>query len=204
MPRQTRQQIIQYLEQRLTASAFELSRYLHVTPANIRHHLSILTKQGSVKVIGHSNSQGRGRRTTLYALASSYSKDNLSILSDILLQYLLEEKDPDSKAEILNWLANKMISNFPERGKNPTQRLYLAIQYLNQLNYHAFWEAHSETPRIMFRHCPYSEIVDKHPELCQVDTNLLEILTGNPIDLINKRALTADGHRQCVFRFTNK
>ena len=64
---------------------------------------------------------------------------------------------------------------------NPTRRLYTAIQNLNKMNYFAHWEARHEGPRIIFSHCPYAAILPEHPELCQLDEFLLEIMVGGQI-----------------------
>ena len=204
MPHQTRQRIVHILEQRETASARELSRLLNVTPSNIRHHLSVLIEQGSIKVAGYKTNQKRGRPAVIYTLAQSILKDNLGHLSEVLLQKLLDGLSPEAQDDTLRWLAQRLFAGLPIANHNPTQRLYSAIQVLNRMNYHAQWEAHADTPRIMFGHCPYTAILDTHPEMCQVDAYLVEHLIGNPANLTAKRTLTPDGHRQCVFRITKK
>jgi len=204
MPLQTRQRIVHILEQRETASARELSRLLKVTPSNIRHHISVLIEQGSVKIVGYKENLSRGRPSAVYSLVQPTLRDNLDTLSRVLLQRLQEDPSPSSQEDVLRWLAQRMADIFPKIVHNPTQRLYSAIQTLNQLNYHAKWEAHADSPRIMFGHCPYAAILDDHPEMCQVDAYLVECLTGDPSKLIAKRALTLDGHRQCVFRISKK
>lgn len=204
MPHRTRQQIIRILEQRESASAYEFSKLLKVTPSNIRHHLSILIEQGSVKIAGYTMHQTRGRPSTIYALAQPLLKDNLDRLSDILLKKILDELPHDSHVQALRWLAQQLIAEFPQTANNPTQRLYLAVQTLNKLNYRAQWEAHADTPRIMFGHCPYLAILDGHPDMCQIDIFLLEYLVGKPTELIIKRSLDPDGHKQCIFRLINK
>jgi predicted ArsR family transcriptional regulator len=204
MPQQTRKQIVHILEQRETASARELSRLLDVTPSNIRHHLSILIEQGSVKIAGYKESRSRGRPSAIFTLIQPTLKDNLDLLSSILLQSISEELSSGSQENKLRWLAQRLCAEFPQPVKNPTQNLYAAIQTLNSLNYHARWEAHVDSPRIMFKHCPYARILEDHPEMCQVDGYLVESLTGVPSRLIAKRTLAPDGNRYCIFRITKK
>jgi predicted ArsR family transcriptional regulator len=204
MPQQTRQRIVHILEERETASARELSRLLNVTSANIRHHLSVLIEQGSVKIARYKEQPSRGRPSAVYTLVRSTLRDNLDLLSSILLQKYKDEAPISAQDDELRWLAQRLAAQYPLSPLNPTQRLYSAIQALNRLNYHAQWEAHAESPRIMFGHCPYATILEDHPEMCQVDTYLVEYLTGDPAKLIAKRIPTPEGHRQCVFRIIKK
>ena len=63
-----RQRILAYLQSHHGVTAAEVSRALRVTPANIRHHLSILAADGRAKVVGERRpakgaggaGQGRG------------------------------------------------------------------------------------------------------------------------------------------------
>jgi predicted ArsR family transcriptional regulator len=54
------------------------------------------------------------------------------------------------------------------------------------MNYHARWEAGQQGPRILFGHCPYAAIIEKHPELCQMDAALLKELFGDDMEQIAK------------------
>ena len=204
MPQHTRQRIVHILEQRECASAQDLSRLLQVTPSNIRHHLSILIEQGSVKQIGHKENSPRGRPTALYALTQVNSKNNLDLISSILLDRLYGESSISADQDILRWLAQRITDQFPQTLHNPTKRLYDSIKFLDRLNYQAKWEAHLDSPRIMLGHCPYASIINEHPELCQMDIYLIEILSGEQAALISRRSVTSTGAHHCVFRIIKK
>lgn len=204
MPHNTRLNIIRILERRKTSSARDLSRLLKVTAANVRHHLSVLIEEGSIEFVGYEENQGRGRPTAIYALTKSPFTDNLNILSEILLHDLLDDKSPTEKEDVLRWLAKRICTGISLTSSNPTQRLYSSIGTLNKLNYHAHWEAHADTPLIMFGNCPYRAILDEYPEMCVMDTYLIEYLTGNHTDLLAKLMSTPDHRHQCVFRIGSK
>ena len=73
------------------------------------------------------------------------------------------------------------------------KRLNLTVEKLNQMNYHARWEAGAEGPRIIFGHCPYAAIVGKHPELCEMDTVLVEEYLGRPAERDQKSETHTSG-----------
>ena len=56
-----RQKVLAYLKKNRLASAQEIARALHVTPANARHHLRILAADGRVTVVS-AGGEGRGRK----------------------------------------------------------------------------------------------------------------------------------------------
>jgi predicted ArsR family transcriptional regulator len=62
-----------------------------------------------------------------------------------------------------------------------TKRLALLIEKLNEMHYQARWEAGAEGPRVIFGRCPFSKIIEHHPELCKIDESMLETSLGRPI-----------------------
>ena len=78
-----------------------------------------------------------------------------------------------------------------------SRRLNLAVEKLNKMNYHARWEAGSQGPRLIFGHCPYAAILEKHPELCRMDAALIEELMGD--EAVQMFTIGKDGSSTCVF-----
>jgi len=77
------------------------------------------------------------------------------------------------------------------------KRLNLIVEKLNQMNYHARWEAGREGPRVILGHCPYAAIIGKHPELCKMDAALLKDLMGQSAKQLSK--IGGDRSLSCVF-----
>ncbi len=194
-----RQKILNYIVEQQSTTVEELSKVFRVTPANIRHHLSILVGQGSIKVIGQKPPLFRGRPAQIYSDARQTNRNNLDQLADVLLSNILEKYSQDEISTLLKQIARQMIANFPLDINNPTRRMYSSIRILNHLNYQAHWEAHIENPRIMLGHCPYSSILSHHPQICQLDSFLLEELLNAPVTLIEKLTINAKSLPQCVF-----
>jgi predicted ArsR family transcriptional regulator len=65
------------------------------------------------------------------------------------------------------------------------------------MNYHPRWEAGPQGPRLIFAHCPYAAIIQKHPELCRMDQHLLEKLMGDSAGQLFK--IGKDASSICVF-----
>lgn len=199
-----RQKILNYILEEQSASVDELSRVFKVTPANIRHHLSILVEQGSIKIIGKKVKAGKGRPSQIFTASQQSDRNNLAQLTNTLFSTLLSTTQPGNKDALLHEIARQMVSSTIIDTHNPTRRVYSSIRALNRMSYQAHWEAHIENPRIMFSHCPYLSILDHHPEICQLDTFVLQELLDTPVKQTDRQAVNARGLPECVFLLTRR
>ena len=195
----SRQKILNYIIEQQNTTVEELSKVFRVTPANIRHHLSILTEQGSVKVIGRKAVLEKGRPAQIYCASQLSDQNNLDHLSDSLLCTLMCNVDPNERPEYIDKIAEHLASQYMTGFINPTRRLYSTIHALNCMNYQAHWEAHIENPHILLDHCPYHAILETHPELCLIDAAMLEHLLQAPVKHTEKQEMNIRGISQCIF-----
>jgi predicted ArsR family transcriptional regulator len=169
-----RQKVLAYLAKNRTASAREISRSLKMSTPTVRHHLRVMVADGRLEMESVRGREGRGRPEKMYSTPRKMLGDNLSALSEALLT----EAGPKLKVEAL---AKRLAGDSDFASQPIAKRLNLVIEKLNQMNYHARWEAGAEGPRIHFGHCPYAGVVEKHPELCEMDVSLLSTLVGRPL-----------------------
>lgn len=187
-----RQKVLTYLNKSTTASAKEIARALKMSPATVRHHLRVLSSDGRLELTATRmrGRERRGRPEKVYSLPRVALGDNLAALSDALLA----EAGPGIRMETL---AKDIAGEFNFADQPLAKRLNLTVEKLNQMNYHAHWEAGSEGPRVIFGHCPYAAILGKHPQLCGMDHALLKELVGHPAAQIFKTG--NEGSSVCVF-----
>jgi predicted ArsR family transcriptional regulator len=174
-----RQKVLAYLSKTRSASAREISRALKMSAATVRHHLRVLASDGRLEMSFVRRREGRGRPEKVYSLPRATLGDNLPVLSDALLI----EGGPEVKMEAL---AKRLSGESHFAGQPLAKRLNLTVEKLNQMNYHARWEAGSEGPRIIFGHCPYAAIIEKHPELCEMDASMLSNFMACAISRVSK------------------
>lgn len=192
----TRQHILEILETRPATTADELAHLLHLTPANMRHHLRRLEADGRVVAVGEKPPRGRGRPQRLFALPRR--GEGTDRLAGHLLDQVLNPLEPNQKAEFLRALAVR-LGGEPTPARHITQRLAATVRRLNDLEYQARWEAHALAPRVILGNCPYAAIIAEHPELCQMDAHLLENLLGQPVKQTVKLERNPQGLPICVF-----
>ena len=185
-----RQKVLTYFEKSRAASAREIARALKMSAATVRHHLRLLAADGRLELSSVRGRDGRGRPEKIYSLPRAALGTNLAALSEALLAEAGAGIRMDSLAKQL-----AKVDNFA--GQPLAKRLNLTVEKINGMNYHARWEAGSEGPRVVFSHCPYAAIIEKHPELCKMDEALLKDLVGQPARQILKTG--KEGSSVCVF-----
>jgi predicted ArsR family transcriptional regulator len=196
MPNTTRQKILDYLKRSRSVSARELARVLGLTPANMRHHLGILSTDGRVEVF-QQRKGNRGRPEKVYRLAGTLVGDNLSALADALLT------EANGKVQ-MEALGKRMAGEDLASGQPLMRRLVSTVERLNGTHYQARWEAGAGGPRIVLGHCPYEAVIENHPELCQMDAALLSKLLNGEVRQIAKLEKGAGGLPYCVFVYEQK
>ena len=214
----SRQRILDYIRLYRYVTASEIGRVLRMTPANARHHLSILADQGAVEVVSDRPGGGKGRPAQVFSLTGQTRGGSLEQLTDAALD-LSEHGLPGDEANAsLRRLAVRLVEGRGEGSTNNgpltdpdaelrrsgplshlTQRLYQAISRLNELGYAARWEARSDAPRVILGYCPYARILADHPQLCRMDEFMLETLLQAPAEQVAKLAHDARGAPYCMF-----
>jgi predicted ArsR family transcriptional regulator len=198
----TRLRILEYFRKYQTASVRELSSLLEMTGANIRHHLAMLELNDLIEIVGQRR-EGRGRPLHVYGLSRRVQGDGLDILAgtvlDIFLGQTSERKREDSIRLLAERIAGETAISGPVRN-----RLVRVIARLNQIHYQARWEATPAGPRIILGHCPYLAIIAGHPELCRMDTYLLEVKLGFSVAQVAKLQMNEKGLPLCAFLMGKK
>ncbi|MHB0987484.1 MAG: helix-turn-helix transcriptional regulator [Bellilinea sp.] len=200
----TRDQILATLQRYPNSTVEELSRLLQLTHADVRYHINALLKAGQVvqmQQFPKDGRLGRGRPAKSYQLSAGSRPDILTHLTDILLEMIQSNASADAS---LAELAQRLI---PANSLSSTEthapgRLNEAIQMINQHPYQARWEAHASGPQVFFHNCPFAAVIRKHPELCQVDSQILQNLTGLAPRQIRKIDLDGPTAVACVFILT--
>ena len=185
-----RQKVLTYLNKTRSASAREISRSLRMSAANVRHHLRVLASDGRLEVTSVRGRESRGRPEKIYSIPRAVLGDNLSVLSEALLA----EAGSGVRVEAL---AKRLAGESNFKSQPVAKRLNLLIEKINQMKYHARWEAGPEGPRVIFGHCPYAAIIERHPELCRMDEELLKELMGQSAEQLTK--IGRDKSLTCVF-----
>ncbi len=207
-----RQSIFEYILAHRAVTVADISITFRMTPANARRHLAILLKQKLVQVIDLRSTSPKGRPARVFSPSEQTSGNNLGCLSSALLDLMESPTLSQPDGDLLGRLAERMakiMTAAPElpvsssyAPKNLTHRLNQLNHLLNYFHYQSRWEAHADGPRIILTHCPYLDVLTKHPELCLLDANLIKILLERPAEQLSQLSRDASGLPHCVFRIS--
>jgi len=192
----TRTEILDYLTSHPSSSAAEMGRFLEMTPANIRYHLTILENEGLVQVSDQRSGGYAGRPILLYNLTSKTLGNNILNLMGVMLKTLGESSEYRTMLEIITSL---ILEDFQSKPGNLISTYNQAVAFLNEHHYHASWKATPDGPQIELRHCPYRDLAQTHPQLCQIDERVLSSVFKTEFELIKKRDFGNNPFSPCIF-----
>ncbi len=200
VPVTARQKVLAYIRRWNAVTAAQIARGLNMSAATVRHHLTILVSDGRVTT-GSAAAPQRGRPQKLYRLSDTLAGDNLAMLSEVALDaWLGQGSQPNRQAavealaEALSDRVGRIDSSLPA-----PKRMVQLIDRLNGLHYQARWEAGAEGPRILFGHCPYAAVIDRHPELCAMDELYLGSALNAEVEQLSKIDRKSLQATQCMF-----
>ena len=182
----SRKRIFTTIKKHQLITVSEMCFYLDLNPANVRHHLSILKDEGLVEETELRRQSGRGRPEYVYSVSRVFKEEGLEVLLGGILRIWRVDKNEDALNLNIRELARQLAGNADEiQYSTITKRLSLCMDHLNKLHYQAQWEASPSGPRIRLRNCPYWKVIEQNPELCRMDSFLIEELLGYEGKLVN-------------------
>jgi predicted ArsR family transcriptional regulator len=193
----TRAEILDYLITHSDSSAADLGRFLEMTPANIRYHLAILEQEGLVQVSGQRTGGYAGRPILLYNLTSHTLGENILELLGILLEALGEG---EGYRVMLDRITGFILEDVQSEPGSLISSYNQAVLFLNDRHYRASWKATPGGPQIELQHCPYRDLAKTHPQLCQIDEQVISSIFNTELALTQKREFGKNPFSPCIFK----
>jgi len=97
-------------------------------------------------------------------------------------------------------VASRILDSKQFTGQPMNKRLTLLIEKLNEMHYQARWEAGAGGPRVILGRCPYAQIIEGHPEICQMDAAMLKHALGRDVSKTQKNELQIKGICPFIFQ----
>jgi predicted ArsR family transcriptional regulator len=198
-----RKRILEILKERGGASVSELAEELGMAPVSVRHHLDILQGQGLVTIPRVRRRRTVGRPQQVYTLteaAIDQFPNNFRALTSVVLDEIKEVVSPDEFKEIFQRIAQRTAEEAPppKEGQTLEERLTEVVEFLSKKGYLPRWERSEEGDYLLhIFNCPYAGVSEAHPELCQMDATLAQLLLGiTPERLCHMAA----GDLRCTYR----
>ncbi|MFQ5341110.1 MAG: helix-turn-helix transcriptional regulator [Anaerolineae bacterium] len=195
----TRSRIVEHLKQRGQATIQDLTAATGLTSMTVRHHLAVLEADGLVSSAKERGHVGRPRHVYfLTENALSLFPERYDELAHRLLEGL---KALGARREVTRVL-EKMGANIARihrgdlAGKSFEERLDLLISVLSDEGFLASWAEEAGKYTLTEYSCPYLLVGQDHPEVCQVDWQVITRILDAPV---KKETCMLQGDTNCTF-----
>jgi DeoR family transcriptional regulator, suf operon transcriptional repressor len=201
----TRQEILEYLREKGEADVNELAETLGLSPVTIHYHINVLQRDGLLE--GRAVRQGVGRPRNVFTLhATAFEKfpQGYHRLSDRLLEILksrMTEADIQALFERIGAdIATEHALNL--QGKPLEKKIETLIELLGEEGFMSRLERVGADHFVLTQvSCPYQYVATRHPEVCELDLQLMNTALGTAV---KREACVANGDAVCTFHIKSQ
>jgi predicted ArsR family transcriptional regulator len=191
MEQTTESELLNLISTRHSMSILEISTIMNLTKADIRYHVKKLVKKNHlIELLPNEGLPGRPAKR--YKINPNYFNHNLENLISGLISFFPNKRD------LVEKLSNYFFISFVKSNSQQPilQKLNSLVSNFSKMNYASRWETQFQGPTIFFSNCPYRNIIELHPELCQMDKLIISKFLNFEVKQINT---IADGSSYCKF-----
>jgi predicted ArsR family transcriptional regulator len=195
----TRWDILQQLRERGQASVQDLSKALGMSTVSIHYHLNVLQREGLVETQAVRRSVGRPHN--VYSLSDSARElfpQSYHRLADRLLDELKSHLSEHEISELFVRIAGEIAAEHSSalEGKTLDQKVAVLVELLGEEGFLARVEKAGGQLRLTQYGCPYYYVVERHPEVCELDLNLISATLLAPVE---REGCVLNGDGVCTF-----
>jgi DeoR family transcriptional regulator, suf operon transcriptional repressor len=204
-PRQ--QQILRLLlENKAGLSIDELANILKISRNAVQQHLTVLEKDGYIKVGEFNKTAGRPVRSfVLTEIGINSFPKQYAWFSELILTDLKTDMGADGFLQYLHKLANQLSQNLLTQfnGKQTDERVEVLLTIMNELGFNTKYITNTNGNEQVIEacNCIYHDLAQKHEEVCEFDRTLISSLLDKKIE---HSECMAKGGAVCRFKIINK
>ncbi len=201
----TRQEILRYLRERGEADAQELSQTLRLSPVTIHYHINVLQRDGLLET--KPVRQGVGRPRNVFTLRdSAFEKFPQSYhrLSDRLLDMLKSRLTEADIQALFEHIGAEIAAEHAAQldGKPLEQKIETLLELLGEEGFLSRLEKVGADQFVLTQvNCPYQYVATRHPEVCELDLQLMNSALGAPV---KREACVVNGDAVCTFHIQSQ
>ncbi|MEM9353089.1 MAG: hypothetical protein AAGA92_08755 [Planctomycetota bacterium] len=181
--------LLDFMRKRKSASINELVEFAGVTATAVRQRLGRLMAKGLV--IRETVRTGRGRPRHSYRLSAKgirASGSNYPDLAAVLWEELRSVADPETRQGLAKRIAERLAANYgPDiDGEDVLERMRSAVELMaaRKVPFEVKLPEDGEgVPSVKALACPYPDIAEHDPAVCDMEKMLLSEMVGVPLKL---------------------
>ena len=187
------------LKQLGETDAESLSRVAFLSVPAVRAHLAGLARHGLVSITRRPEGPGRPRnRYALTPRAESLFPQGYARAARWLLE--AAESDPALRRSLFRALVEARLREAAEAFDAPTPagRVQQLTRVLEDLGYYPLLETIPGSKwRLTLRHCPFVELVADHPEVCAIESRVIQVAL--PGGRVERTCARSEGAPACAY-----
>ena len=201
----TRQEILQYLREKGGADANQLSQALGLSPVTIHYHITVLQRESLLETTAVRQGVGRPRNVfTLRDSALEKFPQRYHRLSDRLLDVLKSRMTEADLQALFERIGAEIAAEHAAQlnGKTLEEKIDTLLGLLGEEGFMSRLEKVEADHFVVTQvNCPYQYVATRHPEVCELDLQLMHSALGAPV---KRAACVAAGDAVCTFHIQSQ
>ncbi len=199
----TRQDILQILREKGQADITELAKMLGLSSVTVHYHINVLQRDGLLEVTPTRQGVGRPRNViSLRDAAMQKFPQSYHRLSDRLLDTLKNRLTEADIQNLFERIGDEIAAEHAAslQGKTLEQKVATLLELLGEEGFMSKLEKIGADDFVLTQYnCPYQYVVNRHPEVCELDLRLMNTALGAPV---KRQACVTHGDNVCTFHIT--
>ena len=181
----TRKLILDHINHRGPSAVDDLAAAAGVVAVTVRAHLVVLEREGLV--VGREVRTGRAGRPRIYYELTPQAQDVFPKGYDRLARGLLQTLGSDeARKGLITETAAAWAAAVAATVRQSDRRdvIRAAIEALNETGSEAEWNDDDGHLQVRLHNCPYPNIVQSFPQICEMERTFLEDLLQFPVQVV--------------------
>jgi predicted ArsR family transcriptional regulator len=195
----SRLEILRIINEHPNSTVNDIAGSLGLAPISVRYHLNLLERDGFIDIRKVRGSVGRPYNT--YCI-TNVGREQLPHSYDLLAERMLEQvkqfATPQQIEEMFRGMAETLTAARGQRLREASveQKIDTLVELLGAEGFLTRWEESNGDLVLKEYNCPYQRVRQNHPEICQLDKQIISSVMQAPVEL---NSCIADGDDCCTY-----
>ncbi len=195
----SRLEILRIINEHANSTVIAIADALGLAPISVRYHLNLLERDGFISTKKVRGAVGRPFNT--YCISNA-GREQLPHSYDLLAERVLDQvkqfANPQQIEAMFRGMAETITGERAHQLQNATvqQKIDTLVELLGAEGFLTRWEQANGDLVLKEYNCPYQRVRQAHPEICQLDKQIISVVMKAPVEL---DTCIADGDDCCTY-----
>ena len=195
----SRLEILRIINERPNSTVNDIAESRGLAPISVRYHLNLLERDGFIET--HKVRGSVGRPFNTYCITNT-GREQLPHSYDLLAERMLEQVKQFATPQQIEAMFCGMAYTLTEhrvaglQNASTEQKIEMLVELLGAEGFLTRWEEASGDLVLKEYNCPYQRVRQNHPEICQLDKQIISRVMQAPVEL---DTCIAEGDDCCTY-----